>query len=71
MEQEKEPEKREISEKEERIRQACLSYYSRKDVQKAMVEFARNREVVPRYFEGFGNRPDALQYESDIINLVK
>jgi len=75
-EQEKEEEfnkqeKREISLKEERIRRICLSYYSRNDIKKAIFDFSKNRECVPRYFEGFGKRPDAFHYESDIIELVK
>ncbi len=57
--------------KEERIRSITSLYYSRQDVRKAIYEFSKNREVVPRYFEGFGKRPDALQYDSDILAFVK
>src|SRR3989344_6830932 len=57
--------------KKERINKIALSYYSRQDVRKAIYDFCQNRETVPRYFEGFGKRPDALQYDSDIINFVK
>ncbi len=57
--------------KEQRVRKITQLYYSRKDVQKAMFEFSKNREISPRYFEGFGKRPDALQYPNDIISLVK
>ncbi|MBU2104712.1 MAG: hypothetical protein KKF67_02980 [Nanoarchaeota archaeon] len=60
-----------LSEREQRIRKATHLYYSRKDIQKAIFEFSKNREVVPRYFEGFGKRPDSLQYPSDIFELVK
>lgn len=70
IEQKKE-ENKEINLKEERIRKITLSYYSRPDVRKAIFEFSKNRECVPRYFEGFGKRPDAFQYESDIIELAK
>ncbi len=70
---EKETSKRKEKEdvKEERIRSITLSYYSRQDVRKAIFSFSQNREVVPRYFEGFGKRPDALQYDSDILAFVK
>jgi rubredoxin len=61
----------EMSEKEKRIRAITRLYYSRPDVQKAMLEFSLNREIVPRYFEGFGKRPDGLQYASDIMGLVQ
>jgi len=57
--------------KQERINKIALSYYSRPDVRKAIYQFCQNREVVPRYFEGFGKRPDILHYDSDIINFVK
>ncbi len=57
--------------KEKRIRAMTLSYYSRQDIRKAIFEFSKNRECVPRYFEGFGKRPDSFQYESDIIEHVK
>ena len=47
------------------------AYYARKDVQEAMYKFCKNRETVPRYLEGFGKRPDALDYPSDVMALVK
>ena len=57
--------------REERIRKITHIYYSNPKIQKAIFDFAANREVCPRYFEGFGKRPDCLQYESDIFELVK
>lgn len=57
--------------KEERIRNIALSYYSRKDVLDAIFKFSNKREVSPRYYEGFGKRPDSFQYPSDILALVK
>ncbi len=57
--------------KEERIRKIALSYYSRLDIRKAIYDFSQNRETVPRYFEEFGKRPDALQYVSDILAFAK
>ncbi|MBS3085761.1 hypothetical protein J4225_03695 [Candidatus Pacearchaeota archaeon] len=61
----------EKSEREQRIRQITHLYYSRPEIQKAIFEFSQQREVVPRYFEGFGKRPDSLQYPSDVFELVK
>ena len=58
------------SEKEERIRAITRIYYSNPKIQEAMLKFSTNREVVPRYFEGFGKRPDSIQYPSDILELV-
>lgn len=61
----------EISHKEERVRKITSLYYSRKDIQEAMFEFSKHREISPRYFDGFGKRPDAFQYPGDIFSLVK
>ncbi len=57
--------------REDRIRKITHIYYSNPKIQKAIFDFAVNREVCPRYFEGFGKRPDCLQYESDVFELVK
>ena len=57
--------------KEQRIRKITHLYYSRKDVQKTIYEFSKCREVTPRYFEGFGKRPDSLEYPNDVFELVK
>jgi hypothetical protein len=46
-------------------------YYSRPEIQRVLYEFAKNREVCPRYFEGFGKRPDTFEYPGDIYELVK
>ncbi len=55
----------------EKIKEISILYYSRKDVQQSILQFSQNRETVPRYMEGFGKRPDSLQYESDIIEYAK
>jgi hypothetical protein len=60
----------EVSEKEKRIRSITKLYYSNPKVQETLLSFSKDREVVPRYFEGFGRRPDTLQYPSDIMGLV-
>jgi hypothetical protein len=46
-------------------------YYSRKDIQNVIFEFCKDRETVPRYGEGFGKRPDILDFPTDIINFVR
>ena len=49
-----------------------LLHYKRKDIQEAIVECARGREVSIRYKNGgFGKRPDILQYPNDVIELDK
>lgn len=47
------------------------SYYKSKKVQEALLKFSHNREVVPRYYEGFGKRPDIIEYENDITILAE
>ena len=77
MEQEKTKEqdfkeaKEEQTSNEQRIRKITQLYYSNPNIQKAIFEFSKNREVVPRYFEGFGKRPDAFEYIGDVFELVK
>src|SRR3989344_7898302 len=48
-----------------------LEYYSRRDVQKALIESAKDREVGIRFNDTFGKRPDVLQYENDIYELAR
>jgi len=57
--------------KEDRIRSISLIYYSQPEVKKAIYQFAENREVIPRYFEGFGKRPDTFQYDNDVLEQVR
>jgi len=54
----------------ERIRRIANYYYRRKDIKKIIFEESKDREVVPRYYEGFGKRPDMLNYENDLIGWV-
>jgi hypothetical protein len=60
----------EKSEKEKRVRALTKIYYSNPKIQEALLKFGQEREVVPRYFEGFGKRPDIIQYPPDIMGLV-
>lgn len=70
-EEKKEGEKpEEKSEKEKRVRAITKLYYSNPAILDTLVNFAKDRECVPRYFEGFGKRPDMIQYPSDVIGLV-
>lgn len=54
----------------EKVKKITKLYYSNPQIKRALLDFSRNREVVPRYGEGFGKRPDTLVYESDLIGLV-
>lgn len=47
------------------------NWYSRESVQKAILEVAKNREVVCVFRDGsFGKRPDIIQYPADILQAV-
>lgn len=51
--------------------QRVWNYYSRESILRAIVEVAKNREVVSVFRDGrFGKRPDVLQYPQDIIHAV-
>lgn len=64
-------EKPSLSIREERVRRITQVYYSRSDIQKAIFDFSADREICPRYFEGFGRRPDSLQYPTDVLSLAR
>jgi DNA primase catalytic subunit/predicted RNA-binding Zn-ribbon protein involved in translation (DUF1610 family) len=63
--------KREQSVQEKKIRAITQLYYSRKEIQKAIFEFSKNREISPRFFDGFGKRPDAFNFAGDVYQMVK
>jgi hypothetical protein len=46
-------------------------YYLRKDIQNILLGISKSREVVPKYMEGFGKRPDTVEYANDIKNLAE
>ena len=51
---------------------ACLRYYKRIDIQRAIVDSATDKEVSVRFpNEGFGKRPDVLVNPSDVLENVK
>lgn len=45
----------------------ALKYYKRPEVQEAILRHAEDREVSPRFSEGFGRRPDTLTYPADVL----
>ena len=54
------------------MKPSVWNYYSRKDVQEALLEVAKDREVVGVFSnESFGERPNVLLYPDDIIEMVK
>ncbi len=49
-----------------------LSFYSKKEIQKAIARIAKDREIVVKYGDkGFGKRPDIVQFDGDILELAK
>jgi hypothetical protein len=54
------------------IKLVAHSYYARKEIQNAMFEFCKHREVVPNFNNKFfGKRPDTFDYPSDIVNSAR
>ncbi len=52
--------------------QKILSYYSREDVQKAILKVCREREVVGVFDNGaYSKRPNTIFYPADILAMVK
>lgn len=47
-------------------------YYKREDVQEAILECAKDREIAVKFGEsGFGKRPEILQYKRDVAEFAK
>ena len=56
----------------EAVFRKIVEYYSRPDVQKAILDVSKSREIVSVFKDGrFGKRPDMLQYPEDIMQSVK
>tara|TARA_Y100000296_G_C5140882_1_gene240920 strand:- start:66 stop:1313 length:1248 start_codon:yes stop_codon:yes gene_type:complete len=56
----------------DKVKKITHLYYSNPEVQKAIFDFSKDREVAPSYMmESFGKRPDSFQYTGDIFEMVK
>ena len=56
----------------DKVKKITHLYYSKPEIQKAIFEFSKDREVAPSYMmESFGKRPDSFQYTGDIFEMVK
>jgi hypothetical protein len=44
-----------------------LKHYKRPDIQQAMVDHARDKEVALRFNDSFGTRPGTLRYPADVL----
>ncbi len=53
------------------LRKTAKFYYKRKEIQEAIASHSKDREVVPRYLESFGKRPDIIEYPGDVGNLAE
>ncbi len=47
-----------------------LKFYKQREIQEALVEHARNKEIGVRYSNSFGKRPDILSYPRDVLELA-
>ena len=53
------------------VRTIAKRYYRRKEIQEAIASFSSHKEVVPRYMDAFGRRPDIIEYPNDVLNLAE
>jgi DNA primase catalytic subunit len=53
------------------IKAVAQAYYSRKEIQQALLNFAKEREIAFRFGDFFGKRPDVLETYSDVLDVVK
>lgn len=50
----------------------CLRWYKKPEVQQAILESARGKEIAVKYGDrGFGKRPELIAYPKDILELVQ
>ncbi len=49
---------------------AILKHYKRLDIQEALLEHAKDKEIGMQFGTGFGKRPDVLVYPRDVIELA-
>jgi len=55
-----------------KVQTVAIAHYARRDIQQAMFDFCKQREVVGNYNnEFFAKRPDCLDYPQDILTAAK
>src|SRR3989344_1656087 len=47
-----------------------LKYYKRKEIEDAIVDHARDKEIGVRFGDSFGKRPDTLTYPREVLELA-
>lgn len=53
------------------IMSRAAQYYSRRDIQDAILEFSKSREIAFNFNGRFGKRPDILEYANDFRGLIE
>ena len=48
-----------------------IRFYSNKEIRKKILEMSEHREIVTRYNEKVGSRPDVLLFDGDIVEAAK
>ena len=48
-----------------------LSHYKRKDIQEEIILNSKDREIVAKFNDNFGKRPDVLRHSNDMFELAK
>ncbi|MFC1750846.1 hypothetical protein ACFL2V_18800, partial [Pseudomonadota bacterium] len=52
-------------------RGVLLRHYKRPEIQEAIAEAAKDREIAIRYNDRFGKRPDMISFPRDVIEFAK
>ncbi len=52
-------------------RERILKFYTRRDIQEAIIFGSEDREIATRFYDVFGKRPDTMRYPSEILEAAK
>ena len=52
-------------------REKILRFYSKREIQEAIIFGSEDREIATRFYDTFGKRPDTMRYPSEILEAAK
>lgn len=55
----------------EQLVEIARKYYSRPEIARYIAAYSKNREVVAKYYDRFGKRPDSIEYANDVRGLAE
>ncbi len=48
-----------------------IKYYSQEKFREFMLNYSKNREVIPRFRERFGERPQTFRFDGELMNVIR